>query len=152
MELYNLMTNHMTGCLGLEGTPYFAWKIRTDLPDTVQKSYHIIVRSEEETVWDSGVVGSGKTSFVTYAGRPLSSSTRYSWEVEVTDNHGGTSAGQAWFETALLNTGDWKAVWVESTLPVMKRKKGFGNQPAPTLFRRAFTLDQPVKSARLYAT
>ena len=152
MELYNLLTNHMTECLGLEGTPYFAWKIRTDLPDTVQKSYHIIVRSEEETVWDSGVIESGKTSFVTYAGRPLSSSTRYSWEVEVTDNHGGTAAGQTWFETALLNTGDWKAVWAESTLPVMKRKKGFGNQPAPTLFRRVFTLDRPVKSARLYAT
>ena len=102
MELYNLLTNHMTECLGLEGTPYFAWKIRTDLPDTVQKSYHIIVRSEEETVWDSGVIESGKTSFVTYAGRPLSSSTRYSWEVEVTDNHGGTAAARLTPEGTLL--------------------------------------------------
>lgn len=152
MELYNLTTNHMPDCLGVEGTPYFSWKIRTDLPDTKQRSYHITVKSEEEMVWDSGTIESNKTAFITYGGKPLTSSTLYRWEVKVEDSHGCTSVGSACFETALLDKDDWKAVWVESSLPLKKRKKGFGNQPAPVFFRRDFVLDQAVKKARLYVT
>lgn len=152
MELYHLMTNHMQECLGLEGTPYFSWKIRTDLPDTRQRSYHITVKSGEETLWDSGIVESNKTAFIIYEGRPLASSTIYRWEVEVEDSHGCTARAGAVFETALLEKSGWKALWVESTLPVKKRKKGFGNQPSPVLFRRSFTLDGAVKKARLYVT
>ena len=117
MELYNLTTNHMPDCLGVEGTPYFSWKIRTDLPDTKQRSYHITVKSEEEMVWDSGTIESNKTAFITYGGKPLTSSTLYRWEVEVEDSHGCTSVGSACFETALLDKDDWKAFWVESSLP-----------------------------------
>ena len=34
MKLYNLTVNHMSECLGLEGNPYFSWKIESDENDT----------------------------------------------------------------------------------------------------------------------
>lgn len=152
MKLYNLTVNHMSECLGLEGNPYFSWKIESDENDTCQLSYHITVRNDNKTVWDSGVNESGKTAFISYEGEPLESSTRYFWEVEVKDNHGNTTSCESSFETALLKKTDWKGNWVESTLPVVKRKKGFGNQPAPTLFRKDFSLSGEIKKARLYVT
>ena len=152
MNLYDLTTNHMSEYLGLEETPYFSWKIRSEKENTFQKSYRITVRNGQKTVWDSGRVESGDTTFITYKGEPLESSTVYEWEVEAEDNYGSIAKEKSCFETALLNAGDWKAVWVESALPVKKRKKGFGNQPAPTLFRKGFRLPSGVKKARLYVT
>ena len=36
MEITELKTLHMTDPLGIDVTPYFSWKLRSEQPDTVQ--------------------------------------------------------------------------------------------------------------------
>lgn len=132
--------------------PYFSWIIESDEQNLMQKSYHTTVMDDSNTVWDSGVIESDQSTFVSYAGESLTSRTIYQWTVTITDNQGNTASATAGFETALLEEGDWSAQWAESDMPHGKYKEGFGNQPPATLFRKGFLLSQEVKSARLYAT
>ena len=106
----------------------------------MQTSYRLILKDGVATVWDTGVRESSQSTFVPYGGIPLRSRTRYTWTVRVRDSHGNTAEESTWFETAFLYPEDWKAVWVTDPKKPAKRKKGFGLQPAPVMFRRAFAL------------
>jgi alpha-L-rhamnosidase len=55
---------------------------------------------------------------------------------------------QAWFETGLLEPGDWQAQWVE---PDESERRAGGDRSAYVL-RRTFTLEELAPGARLYAT
>lgn len=152
MKLYDLKTNHETELLGIDTRPYFSWKLASDEENTFQTSYRLVLKENNTAVYDTGIKESEQSSFVPYGGIPLKSRTRYTWCVTVTDSHGNTASEETWFETAFFYPEDWKAVWVENPAKIAKRKKGFGNQPPATLFHRAFTVEGPVESARLYAT
>ncbi|MBQ9153094.1 MAG: family 78 glycoside hydrolase catalytic domain [Solobacterium sp.] len=152
MRLYDLKTNHETELLGIDSRPYFSWKMMGEEENTEQVSCRIVVKDGSETVWDSGTKESAASLFVPYQGVPLKSRTRYTWTVSATDNHGNTAEADTLFETAFKVPEDWKAVWIENPRKPAKRKKGFGNQPAPTLFRRTFEIEGEIASARLYAT
>lgn len=152
MRLYDLLTCSERQPLGLDEKPYFSWKIESEEENTFQTSWRIIVRQDEKQIWDSGIQNNDHSVYAEYRGIPLKSAARYTWSVEVTDNHGNTACESSWFETAFFYPEDWKAVWVENAAKVHKREKGFGNQPAPTLFRRTFTLPEGFVSGRLYAT
>ena len=94
---------------------------------------------------------------------PLTAGGRYRWKVRVWDETGTASgwSDPARFEVELDRTSGWHASWIgpsrarESVTP----PSGAGPvdpvaralTPAPYL-RRAFTVDQPVTSARLYVT
>ena len=143
----------MVDPLGIDGIPYFSWKLDSDEPGSMQESYQIRVCDETgNDVWDSGERKSEETSFISYEGKMLKSSTAYTWTVIVRDNHGNIAEASACFETALLNKSDWQAKWVESPLPRVRRKKGHGNQGPATYFHKVFLLSKIVKRARLYAT
>ena len=153
MILKDLKTLHMKTPLGISDDPYFSWKLSSEEPGTMQRSYQIEVVSESgDTVWDSGTIRSDRDGFVPYEGSPLESRTRYFWTVTVVDNHGKTAEESSWFETAFLHETDWKAEWVESPLPETKRKKGYGNQAPATFFFKRFQVKKAVRKARLYAT
>ncbi|MBR4162305.1 MAG: family 78 glycoside hydrolase catalytic domain [Solobacterium sp.] len=152
MRVYDLKTLHETELLGLDTKPYFSWKMESQEKDTMQTAYQIQVYQGKDLIYDSKKKESGQSAFVTYEGIPLKSCTRYDWKVTVWDNHGNVAEGNTWFETAYFYPEDWKAVWIESSAKVQKRKKGFGNQPAPTLFRKTFPLETEIISARLYIT
>ena len=152
MKLYNLKTNHQKELLGTDTRPYFSWMLQSEEENTLQTSYQLVVKDQNGIVWDSGKQQSDASVFVPYKGIPLRSRTRYTWSVTVTDNHGNTAEENTWFETAFLYPEDWKAVWIEAPDAPAKRKKGFGNQAAPTMFRRSFFIDGEIVSARLYAT
>lgn len=152
MKLYDLKTNHQKELIGIDTKPYFSWKLQSDEENVQQKSYRIILSDQNNVVWDTGIRESSQSVFVPYQGIPLRSRTRYEWTVSVCDEHDNTAEAKTWFETAFLYPEDWKAVWIESAEKPFKRKKGFGNQPAPLMFRRTFHLDDEAASARLYAT
>ena len=152
MKLYDLTTNHLCNPLGTEERPYFSWKLESEKTNVLQAAWRIVVYPETgDAVWDSGVRSGGENAFHIYAGAPLKSRTRYFWAATVTDNHGESDTQQAWFETGIAPE-EWQAQWMAVGRPAPGRRKGFGNQPPATLFRRAFALKKPVKSARLYAT
>ena len=86
-----------------------------------QTGYRIIVDTDEEksnrasgAIWDSGKVASDETLQIRYEGMPLVSGQRYYWKVMAWDGGDAASewSGTAWFETGLLDAGDWQGEWI----------------------------------------
>jgi alpha-L-rhamnosidase len=73
----------------------------------------------------------------------LPSRRRVHWRVRVRTDLGQSEWSEpAWFETGLLDDGDWLARWIE---PVESGR-------SPHVLVRDFSLEDPVGAARLYAT
>ena len=102
IKLYDLKTLHQSNPLGIDEIPYFSWKIESDRKNVMQNAYRIVVKDENNIVWDSGMVESDKQSFVPYEGEPLTSKTAYQWSVTVWDNSEDIAVAEAFFETAFL--------------------------------------------------
>jgi alpha-L-rhamnosidase len=86
----------------------------------LQASYRVLVATRPEllsegraNVWDSGEISSGEP-WTIYRGRPLASRTRYFWTVRVRTTAGAASTWSrpGWFETALLDSTDWRGRWI----------------------------------------
>ncbi|HVV55895.1 MAG TPA: family 78 glycoside hydrolase catalytic domain [Mucilaginibacter sp.] len=148
----HLLCENRTNPLGLDVLqPRFSWQLNSDRRNEMQVSYRIEVSENpgfHGHVWDSGKVGSDSSVMVAYKGKPLHSGARYYWRVRVWDNHGVASGWSepAWWQTALLNTSDWKAQWItpgyaEDTV----------NRPSP-LFRKEFDIHKKIRSAVAYIT
>ncbi len=125
-----------------EPRPRFSWISLHSERGQWQKAYRVIVSSSYENalngvgdVWDSGVVELD-SNVVEYSGPPLKSFTRYFWRVKWWDGSGRESewSDVAWFETAILNSSEWRGVWIG------------GGQ----LLRREFYIDGDVVDARVY--
>ncbi|HTI06044.1 MAG TPA: glycoside hydrolase family 78 protein [Gemmatimonadales bacterium] len=143
-----LRIEYLTNPLGIDATrPRFSWRLTSAERNTVQSAYQIQVTRNGRPVWDSGRITADSSVFVSYAGPPLESRTRYTWRVRVWDGKARASAwsAPAWWEMGLLQPSDWSAAWIG---PSATDSSG---GPAP-LLRRAFLLRGAVASARLYAT
>jgi alpha-L-rhamnosidase len=141
-----------------------SWVLQSAGTGRAQRAYQIQVTDDADAMaWDSGQVESGCSADIAYAGSPLTAGGRYRWKVRVWDEDERVSgwSDPARFEIELDRTSGWHASWIS---PSRIRKavippSGVGPvdpvaralTPAPYL-RRAFTLDQPVASARLYVT
>ena len=142
---------YLSDPLGLDTQkPRFTWNYETSQKDFTQKYYQINVSSTSELlrkgiadVWNSGKIENGR-SYSEYQGKPLSADTKYYWNVVVWDNAGVQSKPSltASFEMAKLIPSDWKAQWITD-----KHDKDFEQSP---LFRKTFTVDKKIKSARAY--
>ncbi len=123
MKIKHLCTNFQEEYLGLDDTsPVFSWELESDVQNTLQKTYHIVVSAEEQILWDSKTVDSDISVGIAYEGVPLKSRTRYAVRVSVTDNHGNEAMAESWFETGLY-TEDWSARWIEPELPPCKEEE-----------------------------
>ena len=79
---------------------------------------------------------------------PLGSAARVVWRVKVWTDVGESDWSQpAWFETGLLEPGDWTARWIAPAEPV---RPPSGERPAHVL-RTRFVIEAP-RDARMYAT
>lgn len=142
-----------------EPRPRFAWTFRSSRRDQYQSAYHILVASSRAKlekdigdIWDSGIVPSEENINARYDGRPLVSSTRYFWKIKATNRDGEATpwSEPAWFETALLNAGDWQGTWIGNGQPPPQRDEDFyKDRPAPW-YKKSFTLNKTIRSARLY--
>lgn len=113
LRIYDLRTEYRENPLGIDvKNPRFSWKLKSDQKDTVQKNYHIVVKSEEETVWDSGKNESSQSVCIPYQGKCFRPGTRYNVTVIVEDNHKETAEGSAWFETGLMEYSNFQAEWI----------------------------------------
>ncbi len=147
MELYGLKTNERLVPLGVDGTPYFSWKIRSDRKNVIQTAYRI----EIDGLWDTGRVECRKQAFIVYEGAPLSPCTAYQWRVTVWNNYGEQASAEDSFETALFC---WKADWVENSIRREPTSEyAYGNSCPAILFEREFCLtEKRIVRARMYAT
>jgi len=124
----NLRCEYRTNPLGIDAlTPRLTWTLESDAPAQVQSAYQILVatsvellESDRGDLWDSGKVVSDDTTFIAYAGTPLSSRQRCYWKVRSWDGEGNPSAwsAPAQWSMGLLLSSDWSAEWIGYDAPV----------------------------------
>ena len=101
--------------------PRLSWIVASTARGDRQTAYRVLVATNEDglkadrgDLWDSGKVASDETTCIEYAGKPLGSSARCCWKVQVWDKDGNASAWSpaARWSMGLLAPGDWKAQWI----------------------------------------
>ncbi len=108
-------------------TPDFGWIVNSDKSGDFQVAYEIMVASSVEQLinetpdmWNSGIVSTGKSINITYAGKTLSSNATYCWKVKTWNKRYGESAWSAIqkFNTSVLYASlNWpgESKWVKLT-------------------------------------
>ena len=87
MKLYDLRTEYKVNPIGItEKNPRFSWKLESDVHDTTQQSYYIVVKEKDRIVWEAKEE-SEESILIAYAGEELKDGICYDVSVEVTDNH-----------------------------------------------------------------
>ena len=138
--------------------PRLGWMLSSTLRNQVQHAYEIIVSDNKKdaermvgNVWSSGKVVSSES--IQIACKALMHSfTRYYWRVRVYDgnDHASGWSQPAWFETALMDSADWRAAWITDGKPQPLKDEDFYKDDPMPLFRRQFSVHHKIESARLY--
>ena len=144
MKAINLKCEYLINPIGIDiQNPRLMWNCDGGIKQT---AYHIIAKSDEKIVWDSGKVNSSSM----YAEYPykLKSRERVEWTVTLWDenNREGEPSETAYFETGLLAASDFTAKWISGNYRVNKKKR----YPVDC-FKKQFTA-QNIAKARLYIT
>ncbi|PQV64400.1 alpha-L-rhamnosidase [Abditibacterium utsteinense] len=154
MKITDLRCEYFCNPLGL-GTakPRLFWKLESGRQGARQVAYRVVVASspqkmEAPDLWDSNRVASNQTTHLEYNGRALESRHKAFWRVEIEDESGATFQSEiAHFEIGLLTKNDWSAAWIGGNLV------GAPHHGVPSPYLRCeFSLEKPVKAARLYAS
>ncbi|MDB4903844.1 MAG: alpha-L-rhamnosidase [Mucilaginibacter sp.] len=139
--------------------PGLTWTLSSKKRNQIQSAYEIIVSDNETAInqlkgnmWNSGKVISSETVQIEYNGLPLSSYTKYYWRVRVYDGDGNPSgwSKNAWFETAALETTDWKAKWIGDGRTQFKNDSDFYKDDSMPLFKKVIKVTKRIVAARLY--
>ncbi|WP_405856686.1 alpha-L-rhamnosidase [Streptomyces sp. NBC_01515] len=160
--------------LGIDAQrPRLSWPLASDRTGARQSAYQIRVattasRLSHPDVWDSGKVTSGESVLVSYGGPGLKPRTRYHWSVRVWDADGHVSGWSApsWWETGLMDAGQWSADWISAPAGLVDAPSFEGGSwvwfpegdptnsvPAATRwFRRTAQLPAGITSATLAIT
>jgi alpha-L-rhamnosidase len=157
LSALELRTEYAANPIGIDvREPRLSWQMRSAARGAVQTAYQVHVapseralRSGKNLSWDSGIVKSGDSVNVAYAGPALGSGQRCFWRVRVWDGSGTPSAWSetAFWEMGLLQPSDWQASWIEPDIPEDIKTSG----PSPML-RREFVVKGDVERARAYIT
>ncbi len=112
--LYDLRTEDMIEPIGVDvTTPAFSWKMESNILGQSQTAYRLEIENEDGTVvWDSGKVVSDRSVDIPYAGKSLTASTRYRWNLTVWDKDDIPVTGASYFETGLMENGFAGADWI----------------------------------------
>lgn len=139
MKAIRLRPEYLKNPLGIDiQQPRLMWNCEGGMKQT---AYQIVTEN-----WDSGKVASASMQAV-YP-RNLHSRERVNWKIRLWDENGEPGAwSEAFFEMGLLEESDWQAKWITGDYTPNKKER----YPVDC-FRKAFALNKPVASARLYIT
>lgn len=136
--------------------PRFSWEIRANVRNVAQIAYDIRVaatpenlRSGNNLIWTTKKVMSDRNNQIEYTGPAPKAGERFYWTVRIWDNQYRITdwAKPAFWEAGLTGPDSWQASWIE---PGNESHKGI-NETSP-YFRKEFSVNKRVKSARLYIT
>ena len=156
-QVVKLVTEYRVNPMGIDiEKPRLSWQILSDEQNVKQSAYEIRVadspqklETKKGLIWTSGKVESEQSVNVIYKGSPLKSMQRVYWQVRIWDNNNKVTAwsSPAFWEMGILTTNEWRASWI--TFGAEEQKDG--SKPSQ-YFRKEFTTDKKVKSARIYVT
>ncbi len=160
LTVLQLRCEYRRNPLGIDAVPpRLSWRLHSGKRNEKQTAYHILVartkallEEGKADLWDSGKVTSSRSINVVYKGVRLTSGITCFWKVRVWDRSGAASkwSKAASWEMGLLKQDDWKGEWIGDGKPVPDDPEAmYKDDPAP-FFRREFSLEKEVESARLY--
>jgi alpha-L-rhamnosidase len=169
VRVLGLETESAERLLGVDvAAPRLSWRLASSRRGVTQRAFQVrvassphLLRDGKADVWDSGR-RSGGDPWTDYAGRGLSSRTRYWWSVRIWDEDGKPTdwASDTWFETGFLNASEWEAGWISRPTtgePIrdcsdLRPTRVQACPPPNPILRTEFDAAKPVKQARLYAS
>lgn len=150
----------------------FGWQLKSDKNNTIQIAYELVVLNhKKEPIWQTRTIESSQSLNIYYDGVKLESKKEYFWQVTAWNNYGEAAESElVSFEMGLINAEDWRAKWIEASMPIKSAKENFN--PAeifsyhpdskeieniqldpPVVFIKDFTIEKKkIKKARLYIT
>jgi hypothetical protein len=152
-----LRCEYLSNPLGIDvETPRLSWVLTPGPRGRQPGAYQVLVASSpailqqsKGDLWDSGKASSGQTTFVPYAGRPLTTGMRVWWKVRAWDHQGRVTpwSQPAWWSMGVLHDSEWEGRWIGLARPA-------GIQegvplPSPWL-RKTFTLQQKPQRGTAY--
>ena len=177
VKVHDLRCEYLENPQGIDAAnPRFSWSAVSDERAQHQTAFRILVASsaaqlarDAADLWDSGLVASGLSTQIRYAGKPLNSRAECFWKVQVWDQDKKASpwSAMANWSMGLLDPADWHAQWIglngENVTEYLSGTnwiwfpEGEPQKAAPIgerYFRRTIELpaDRPIKRARYLAT
>jgi alpha-L-rhamnosidase len=144
MYLDQLRIEYQKNPIGIDcRKPRFSWKLISEKQNVMQTAYQIIVRNQNDIVWNTGKVNEDTSIHIRYEGEPLKAVTRYNVSVDVWDNQGDAGHIEGEFETGLFGGNNFKANWITHTLEETE---------ACPVFVKEFEITKTIEKARLYAS
>ncbi|MBL4678995.1 MAG: family 78 glycoside hydrolase catalytic domain [Mucilaginibacter sp.] len=145
-----LQCEHLISPIGVDSQhPRLAWQMEDNSNGAAQSAYQVLVGTDSvlltksPTVWNSGKITSSNNN-ITYQGKALQPTTKYYWLVRAWGRSGKQLPDSriSSFETGLMGVNNWKGSWISDEASI-------NTLPAP-YFRKAFTANKKIKSARAY--
>lgn len=102
--------------------PRFSWQLQNDHGGVEQVAYQIIVKVQEQLVWDSGKITSEESQNIVYEGEALRPLERYQCYVTCWDACEQSETQATWFETSREGIS-WVARWVEPEQEPTEKKE-----------------------------
>ena len=157
ISVNNLRCEYLEDPIAIENEkPLLSWQLQSSGESKSQTAYRIIVASSPSILsegkadfWDSGKIGSSRSSQVEYKGKALESRQTLYWKVMVWDEEGKASlwSKMGKWTMGLLKASDWKAQWISNKEDLYPDSTY--TDPAP-YFRKTFQVNKPVKQAKVY--
>ncbi|MDN3657458.1 family 78 glycoside hydrolase catalytic domain [Ferruginibacter paludis] len=155
--------------------PRFSWLITSSERNQVQAAYQVMVATSvsllnlnQPDTWNSGKVFSNETIQHPLGNNKLRSNSIYYWKVIAWNGNGKrVESSINKFETAFLNSGDWRASWIGNGTPLealpaqgfykdvreqLPGKDSIVHDGRSLLLRHEVRLTKLVQSARAYVT
>lgn len=166
LEVVGLKCNYEKTPFGIKGTPMFSWQLLSEVNNTMQEAYQLIIFQDDKIIYDSTKIDTSQSIEVVPNGFDVIPKESYKWKIKVWDNHGLEAENMDSFEAA---PDHFSAKWIEPSIPSVKYEKPipfmmnmlFKAKPKlppekrllpVTLLRKEFKVKQGLTKARVYAT
>ncbi len=157
LAVQGMRCEYLVNPLGIDvQKPRLSWELTPGPRGRRQSAYQVLVASSPEALqrnrgdlWDSGKTASDRTTFIAYAGKPLTSGMKVWWKVRIWDEKNRPTAWStpAYWSMGVLRDTEWYGRWIGLARPAGVQE----GTPLPfPWLRKTITLDRKPQRATAY--